>query len=160
MIAVTMSGCLLPYYYPSIKALSFPGKGTALRVMRTRAGGRVRAAPGTPAWYAMLGSGFRDSEEEKNVSQGLPQYHTRLAAGDVGRYILLTGDPGRCDSIAGYLDGATKVASNREYTTYTGTVHGVPVSVTSTGIGSPSLAIAVEELAGIGADTFIRVGAA
>jgi uridine phosphorylase len=92
------------------------------------------------------------------MTQGPPQYHTRLSRGDVGRYVLMPGDPGRCAVIAAYLDGAEKVADNREYRTYTGTYRGVPVSVTSTGIGSPSAAIAMEELAEIGADTFIRVG--
>ncbi len=94
------------------------------------------------------------------MAQGLPQYHTHLVGGDVGRYVLLVGDPGQCNSVAGYLEGAVKVAANREYTTYTGALHGVPVSVVSTGIGSPSMAIAVEELAEIGADTLIRVGTA
>ena len=60
--------------------------------------------------------------------------------------------------IASYLDNAREVASNREYTTYTGTLLGEKVSVTSTGMGCPSAAIAVEELAAVGADTFIRVG--
>ncbi|MEJ2744874.1 MAG: nucleoside phosphorylase, partial [bacterium] len=88
------------------------------------------------------------------------QYHVKLAKGDVGRYVLLPGDPGRVPVIAGFLDKAEKVAQNREYTTYTGEVDGVKVSVTSTGIGCPSAAIAVEELARVGADTFIRVGTA
>jgi uridine phosphorylase len=72
--------------------------------------------------------------------------------------VLLPGDPGRVPLIAAALDDARLIASNREYTTYTGTLSGVKVSVTSTGIGCPSTAIAVEELAAIGADTFIRVG--
>ncbi len=86
------------------------------------------------------------------------QYHIKLKPGDVGRYVLLPGDPGRCERIAKYFDGAVKVAQNREYTTYTGTLLGEKVSVVSTGIGCPSTAIAVEELVKIGADTFIRVG--
>ncbi len=86
------------------------------------------------------------------------QYHIECGPGDVGRYVLLPGDPGRVPVIARFLDEAHKVAEHREYTTYTGTLDGVPVSVTSTGIGGPSTAIAVEELARIGADTFIRVG--
>ena len=86
------------------------------------------------------------------------QYHVRLKSGDVGRYVLLPGDPGRCEQIASYLDGARPVAYNREYRTYTGTLLGEKVSVTSTGIGGPSTAIAVEELVKVGADTFIRVG--
>ena len=86
------------------------------------------------------------------------QYHIECAPGDVGRYVLLPGDPGRVPIIASFLEGAVKVAQNREYTTMTGTLDGVKVSVTSTGIGGPSTAIAVEELVKIGADTFIRVG--
>jgi uridine phosphorylase len=93
-----------------------------------------------------------------SVNNAQPQYHTHLVAGDVGRYVLMPGDPARCAVIAAYLQDAEKVAQNREYTTYTGTLDGVPVSVTSTGIGSPSAAIALEELAEIGVDTFIRVG--
>lgn len=86
------------------------------------------------------------------------QYHIECGPGDVGRYVLLPGDPGRVPVIAAFLDDARKIAEHREYTTYTGSLDGVPVSVTSTGIGGPSTAIAVEELAAIGADTFIRVG--
>ena len=86
------------------------------------------------------------------------QYHVQLAPGDVGRYVLLPGDPGRCEPIAALFDDAKLVASNREYVTYTGYLDGEKVSVTSTGIGCPSAAIAVEELAIVGADTFIRVG--
>jgi len=85
-------------------------------------------------------------------------HHIACRRGDVGRYVLLPGDPGRVPMIAGYLDNAKEVASNREYTTYTGTLLGEKVSVTSTGMGCPSAAIAVEELAAVGADTFIRVG--
>lgn len=86
------------------------------------------------------------------------QYHIRCREGDVGRYVLLPGDPGRCAWIAAYFEDARLVVQNREYTTYTGTLDGVPVSVTSTGIGAPSAAIAVEELYAIGAETLIRVG--
>lgn len=86
------------------------------------------------------------------------QYHIHLKKGDAGRYVLLPGDPGRCEQIASYLDDAQFVAQNREFRTYTGTLLGEKVSVTSTGIGGPSTAIAVEELAAVGADTFLRVG--
>ncbi|MCZ7567394.1 MAG: uridine phosphorylase [Ardenticatenaceae bacterium] len=85
-------------------------------------------------------------------------YHIQMKPGDVGRYVFLPGDPGRTDKIARYFDNPRLVANNREYKTYTGTLAGEKVSVTSTGIGCPSAAIAVEELAMIGADTFIRVG--
>jgi uridine phosphorylase len=93
-----------------------------------------------------------------DLPEGELQYHIALKKGDVGRYVLLPGDPGRVPLIASFFDEAEKVAEHREYNTYTGTLDGVKVSVTSTGIGGPSTAIAVEELAAIGADTFIRVG--
>ena len=86
------------------------------------------------------------------------QYHIQVASGEVGRYVLLPGDPKRCAKIAQYFDDPVLVADNREYITITGTVDGVRLSVTSTGIGGPSAAIALEELANCGADTFIRVG--
>jgi uridine phosphorylase len=86
------------------------------------------------------------------------QFHIRCREGDVGRYCVLPGDPGRCAPIAALFDGAEKVSQNREFTVYTGTLLGEKVSVCSTGIGGPSAAIAMEELARIGADTFIRVG--
>lgn len=86
------------------------------------------------------------------------QYHIQVAPGEVGRYVLLPGDPGRCEPIARLFDDAQLVAKHREYETWTGTLDGVRVSVTSTGIGCPSTAIAVEELVKVGADTFIRVG--
>lgn len=86
------------------------------------------------------------------------QFHIRCQQGDVGRYCLLPGDPGRCEAIAALLEQPRFVSSNREFTVYTGTLLGEPVSVCSTGIGGPSAAIALEELHQIGADTFIRVG--
>lgn len=86
------------------------------------------------------------------------QYHINMKEGDVGRYVILPGDPKRCGKIAKYFDAPVLVADNREYVTYTGYLDGVKVSVTSTGIGGPSASIAMEELANIGADTFIRVG--
>src|SRR3990172_7086897 len=86
------------------------------------------------------------------------QYHVKLAPGDVAPYVLLPGDPGRVAVVASQWDEAHEVASNREYVTYTGTYRGVPISCTSTGIGCPSTAIALEELARVGATTFIRIG--
>ncbi len=85
-------------------------------------------------------------------------YHIDLCQGEVGRYVLLPGDPGRVELIAQRFDHPRLVADHREYKTMTGMLDGVPVSVTSTGIGGPSTAIAVEELHMAGADTFIRVG--
>jgi uridine phosphorylase len=86
------------------------------------------------------------------------QYHIECGPGEVGQYVLLPGDPGRVPLIASFLERAEKVAQHREYTTYTGWLDGEMVSVTSTGIGGPSTAIAVEELVNLGAHTFVRVG--
>ena len=85
-------------------------------------------------------------------------YHIQVAPGEVGRYVILPGDPKRSAKIARYFDSPVLVADNREYVTYTGTLDGEKVSVTSTGIGGPSAAIAMEELVRCGADTFLRVG--
>ncbi len=92
-------------------------------------------------------------EEER-----LEQFHIRCKPGDVGGYCLLPGDPGRCASIAEWFDEPAHVVTNREYVTYTGTLLGEKVSVCSTGIGGPSAAIAMEELANLGVHTFVRVG--
>jgi len=88
------------------------------------------------------------------------QYHIKCKKGDVGRYVFLPGDPFRTDLIALFLDDAKLVAHNREHKTWTGYLDGEKVSVTSTGMGCPSAAIAVEELIKCGADTFIRIGTA
>ena len=86
------------------------------------------------------------------------QFHIHCVEGDVGRYCILPGDPGRCASIAAHFDNAKLVSQNREFTVYTGYLLGEKVTVCSTGIGGPSAAIAIEELHNIGADTFIRIG--
>jgi uridine phosphorylase len=86
------------------------------------------------------------------------QYHVQLKPGDVGKYVILPGDPKRCEKIAKHFDDAKLMADSREFVTYTGYLNGVKVSVTSTGIGGPSASIAMEELVRCGADTFIRVG--
>ena len=88
----------------------------------------------------------------------LPQYHIKLVEGDVAPYVLLPGDPKRVEVVASFWDEAHKVADNREYVTYTGVYKGAPISCTSTGIGCPSTSIAMEELARVGATTFIRIG--
>jgi len=95
---------------------------------------------------------------ERPATKRKRQYHIACAPGEVARYVLLPGDPDRVPKIAKLWDKAKKVAYHREYQTYTGEVGGIPISATSTGIGCPSLAIGVEELATIEADTFIRVG--
>lgn len=95
----------------------------------------------------------------KNYSEDVSrQYHIQVARGEVGRYVIMPGDPKRCEKIAKYLDDPVLIADNREFVTYTGTLDGEKVSVTSTGIGGPSAAIAMEELYRCGADTFVRIG--
>lgn len=86
------------------------------------------------------------------------QYHIQLDEGDCAPYVLLPGDPGRVEQVAKLWDEARKVAENREYVTYTGVYKGMPITCTSTGIGAASTAIAVEELARVGATTFLRIG--
>lgn len=86
------------------------------------------------------------------------EYHIDLAPGDIPPYVLLPGDPGRVPKIAEYFDEAEHVATKREYCTWKGKVGGLPIACTSTGIGCPSAAIAIEELIKIGCHTFIRVG--
>lgn len=86
------------------------------------------------------------------------QYHLHIKTGDVGRYVILPGDPKRVPLIASFLEDAHEIADSREFVTYTGKLDGVPVSVTSTGIGGPSASIAMQELVKCGADTFLRMG--
>ena len=105
----------------------------------------------------------RENEKDgmimKNYSEDVNrQYHIQVAKGEVGRYVILPGDPKRCVKIAQYFDNPVLIADNREYITYTGTLDGVKVSVTSTGIGGPSASIAMEELYRCGADTIVRIG--
>jgi uridine phosphorylase len=107
------------------------------------------------------GSGTEESEEEalaQATQEGERQYHIEVAPGEVADTVLLPGDPGRVDEVVSSWEHHEEVAEHREYRTATGSYEGTDISVTSTGIGSPSAAIAVEELAEVGADTFIRVG--
>ena len=86
------------------------------------------------------------------------QYHINVAEGEIGKYCILPGDPGRCEKIAAYFDLPYHVSTNREYCIWNGRIEGETVTVCSTGIGGPSAAIAMEELVACGAHTFIRVG--
>ena len=88
--------------------------------------------------------------EKKSMLDGDKQYHIGLSEGDVADFVILPGDPGRVEFIASHFDDSKEVAFNREYKTFTGTYKGRPVSVMSTGMGCPSTAIGVEELANIG----------
>lgn len=103
-------------------------------------------------------SGNWQSGAERPVMEGDLQYHIRCGSGDVNRYVLLPGDPGRVEEIAKEWDASRFVANNREHKTWSGDLGGVPVTACSTGMGGPSTSIALEELATLGADTFIRVG--
>ncbi len=105
--------------------------------------------------YAAGDKGGDALNYSKDVSR---QYHIQLTKGEVGRYVILPGDPGRCEKIAQHLENPKFIAQNREFVTFTGTLEGEKVSVTSTGIGGPSAAIAMEELCRLGADTFLRIG--
>ena len=86
------------------------------------------------------------------------QPHLLVEPGELPQTALLPGDPARVDRIAAQCDDVAAVAANREYRVVTATTDGVPVTLCSTGIGAPSAAIAVEELAAVGVETFIRVG--
>lgn len=85
-------------------------------------------------------------------------HHIRCAEGDIGRYVILPGDPGRVEKIAAFLENPHHVQTYREYTIWNGTLEGETVTVMSTGMGGPSTAIGIEELKKCGADTLIRVG--
>jgi len=95
-----------------------------------------------------------DSEDPSDDEQ----YHVAVGPDDVADAVLLPGNPERVETITALWDDHEERASHREYRTATGTYDGTPISVTSTGIGSPSTAIAVEELARVGVETFVRVG--
>lgn len=96
-----------------------------------------------------------EDSEDPNAER---QYHLELQPGDIAGPVLLPGDPDRVEVIAECWDEYEERASHREYRTLTGRYDGEPITVTSTGIGSPSAAIAVEELARVDAETLIRVG--
>jgi uridine phosphorylase len=98
------------------------------------------------------------SLDKSHETVGKPQYHIKIRPGEVGKYVLLPGDPDRVIRIGKHLENAREIAFNREHRTWIGTYKGIVVSATSTGMGCPSTAIAVEELANVGVTHFIRVG--
>ena len=98
------------------------------------------------------------AKSERPTMENNKQYHIRCGNGDVAEYVLLPGDPHRVPIVAGMWDRAEKIAEYREHVTYTGEVDGIPISATSTGAGGMSTTSTIEELADIGAKTFIRVG--
>jgi uridine phosphorylase len=86
------------------------------------------------------------------------QPHLLVEEGDLADIALVPGDPGRVDRIASHCEDATTVAENREYKLVNATYEGHDLTICSTGIGSPSAAIAAEELHAVGVETLIRVG--
>jgi len=95
-----------------------------------------------------------DSEDPSDETQ----YHLGIGPDDTAGPVLLPGDPERVPKIADGWDDTEQTGYHREYRTVTGRYDGEPLTVTSTGIGTPSAAIAVEEHANLGTRTFIRVG--
>jgi uridine phosphorylase len=87
-----------------------------------------------------------------------PRYHIQVGPRQLGGYVLLPGDRGRVERIAKHLRSAKRVGENREYLTMTGTLDGERVSVMSSGMGSPCVAIGLEELRTAGVHTVLRVG--
>ena len=86
------------------------------------------------------------------------QYHLKCTAGEIGKYCILPGDPGRVPEIVKYFDSGEEIAYNREFRVWTGYLSGEKVTVCSTGIGGPSASIAMEELRKCGAEYFLRTG--
>jgi uridine phosphorylase len=96
--------------------------------------------------------------DKSAVGLGARQFHIGVASGEVSTVALLPGDPFRVPLIAEFLTGVSEIAHNREHRTMTGMFKGKKITATSTGMGCPSTAIAVEELARVGVRSFIRVG--
>jgi uridine phosphorylase len=86
------------------------------------------------------------------------QPHLLVEPGELADIALVPGDPGRVDRIADHCSDSTLVAENREYRVVNATYEGREITICSTGIGCPSAAIALEELAAVGVDTVLRVG--
>jgi len=96
--------------------------------------------------------------DKRLATEGSLQYHLKMKRGDVAKYVLLPGDRARVAMMSTYLEDVKEVGNNREYVAHTGTHKGIRVTVMSTGMGCPAAAVAVEELANIGARVFIRTG--
>src|SRR5437763_1893769 len=95
---------------------------------------------------------------DRPVTAGGKQYHLQLGVGDLGPTVLLPGDPGRVPVLAAAWDSAEDVAYHREYCSMRGSYQGIITSACSTGIGGPSTEIALNELAAVGCNTFLRLG--
>ncbi|MDR3173079.1 MAG: nucleoside phosphorylase [Treponema sp.] len=90
----------------------------------------------------------------------MPTLYMDADADRIGAYVIFSGDPWRVEVVKQYLDNPVHIAFKREYNTYTGTYKGLKITVTSTGIGSPSAAIAMEEMYQCGMKTALRMGTA
>lgn len=88
----------------------------------------------------------------------MKQPHILCSEEDVSPFVLLPGDPGRVLRVSAFLDDWKEIANNREFRSGKGNYKGIPVTVLSTGIGGPSMVIALEELIACGAEYFIRIG--
>ena len=92
------------------------------------------------------------------MSSEVKMHHLQVTPSQIGKYVILPGDPGRVEKIARHLENPYFVNTNREYTIWNGTLEGETVTVMSTGMGGPSTAIGVEELKMCGAEVLIRLG--
>jgi uridine phosphorylase len=99
-----------------------------------------------------------DFVDKETIGLTGPQYHVGVAEGEISDIVLMPGDPFRVQLIADMLENAVEVAHKREYRTMNGYYKGRLITVCSSGMGCPSTAIGVEELARVGARVFIRVG--
>jgi uridine phosphorylase len=99
-----------------------------------------------------------DFVDKSEVGTAGPQYHVGVEAGQISDIVLMPGDPFRVQLIADQLEDVVEVAHKREYRTVNGTYKGRLITACSSGMGCPSTAIGVEELARAGAKVFIRVG--
>lgn len=92
------------------------------------------------------------------VVVGGKQYHIQCGQGELGRFVLMPGDPWRVDKVGELWDKYKQIARYREYFSIRGKYKGAEISCLSSGIGSPALTIAFEEAVRIGVETFIRIG--
>ncbi len=84
--------------------------------------------------------------------------YSKVKPGQIGDYVIFSGDPWRIERLVKNLSDVEHIAFAREFNTYTGTYKGVKITVTSTGIGAPSAAIAMEEMYEVGMKVAVRMG--
>lgn len=86
------------------------------------------------------------------------EFHILCNPEDIAPYVFVPGDPDRAKKIAAHFNNPRFISDSRGYVIYTGEIEGIPMTVCSTGMGGPQVAIGIEELGHMGAHTFIRVG--